>query len=138
MNVIYSLTCFYSDSNDILNKFSYFQYLYINSKDTVNSHWEFVNIWIKITSEILQFLPSFNLGNSIPALKLTQICCIKFMNVSFLENWQFNHKLAPPFLHTYQTQKIVLIIRQNIKVSKIQKYQFSNSLVNWEKFGSTA
>ena len=40
MNCIYSLTCFYSDPNDILSKFSClvctcFQYLYINSKDTV-------------------------------------------------------------------------------------------------------
>ena len=25
-----------------------------------------------------------------------------------------------------------------MKVSRIQKFQFSNSLVNWEKFGSTA
>ena len=25
-----------------------------------------------------------------------------------------------------------------MKVSETQKYQFSNSLVNWEKFGSTA
>ena len=32
-----------------------------------------------------------------PALKLTQnYYCIFF----FLENWQFNHKLAPPLLHT--------------------------------------
>ena len=41
MNCIYPVPCFSSDSNDILNKFSclvftWFQYLYINLKDTVN------------------------------------------------------------------------------------------------------
>ena len=46
MNFIYSLPCFFSDSDDILNKFSClvctrFRYLYINSKDSkfhLNSH----------------------------------------------------------------------------------------------------
>ena len=50
------------------------------------------------------------------------------MNISFPENWQYNHKLT--LLHTYQDRKIALKIRQNIKVI--------GSLVNWEKFGSTA
>ena len=41
MNCIYSLPCFCSDSNDVLNKFScliytWFQNLYINSKDRLN------------------------------------------------------------------------------------------------------
>ena len=57
------------------------------------------------------------------------------MNI-FLENWQFNHKLTP--LHTYQAWMIAPTIWQNMNVSGTQKYQFSNSLVNWEKFGSTA
>ena len=69
-------------------------------------------------------------------LKLPQIVAQTFMNISFLENWQFNHKLT--LLHTYQAWKIALTIWQNIKVSGTQKYQFFNSLVNWEKFGSTA
>ena len=73
-----------------------------------------------------------------PALKVTQICCINIhetLNISYLENWQFKHKLAPPLLHAW---KIVLTIRENTKVSETQKYQFSNSLVNWKKFGSIA
>ena len=74
----------------------------------------------------LQFLPS-----------ITQFCYIN-LNVFFLENWQFlNHKLAPPLLFTYQAWKSNLTIWQNMKVSAIQKFQFPNSLVNWQKFGST-
>ena len=73
-----------------------------------------------------------------PALKLTQIYCIN-MNISFLENWEFlNQKLVPPLLLTYQAGKSSLTIWQNMKVSGIQKFQFSNSIVNWQKFGSTA
>ena len=69
----YSQTCFCSNSNDILNKFSqllctWFQYLYISSKNSelhLNSHYEFGNICIRILTGILQFLPLFNLGNRI-------------------------------------------------------------------------
>ena len=60
------------------------------------------------------------------------------MNIFFLENWQFNKKVAPPLLYIYQAWKTVLTVWQNMKVSEIQKFQFSNSLVSWEKFGSTA
>ena len=56
------------------------------------------------------FYAHLNLETVFPALKLTQICCIN-MNISFLENWQFNHKLAPPLLLlTYQTWKSILTI----------------------------
>ena len=44
------------------------------------------------------FYPHLSLETVFPALKLTQICCIN-MNIFFLENWQFNHKLAPPLLN---------------------------------------
>ena len=40
------------------------------------------------------FYPHLSLETIFLALKLIQICCIN-MNTSFLENWQFNHKLAP-------------------------------------------
>ena len=69
--------------------------------------------------EILQFLPSYMFGKVFP------------------ENWQFNHKLVPSLLLTYHTWKTVLTIQQNIKVRGIQKFKFSNSLVNWGKFEST-
>ena len=139
MNCIYSLACFCSDTNDILNKFSclvctWFQYLLYkarrHSKLHLISH-SIKNlltfICIRIPSQILQLL-----------LKVTQICCIK-MNISVFQNWQFNHKLLPsPLLLTYQTWKNILTIWWNMKVSRIQKFQFSNPLVNWEKSGSTA
>ena len=79
------------------------------------------------------FYPNLSLETVFPALKLTQICCINIYDIAFPENWQFNHKLAPPFLHTYQAWKTVLTIRQNVKVNGTQKYQFSNSLVNKPK-----
>ena len=78
------------------------------------------------------FYPQLNLETVFSAIKLTQICCIN-MNISFFENWQFNYKLAPTLLLTYQAWKSILTIWQNMKVSGTQKLQFSNSLVNWEK-----
>ena len=55
------------------------------------------------TSSHFCYVPGSHLSleTVFPALKLTQICCIN-MKISFLENWQFNHKLTPPLLHTYQ------------------------------------
>ena len=41
------------------------------------------------------------------------------MNIFFLENWQITKKIA---------------LYQNMKVSGAQKFQFFNSLRNWEKF----
>ena len=52
------------------------------------------------------FYPHLSFETVFPVLKLTQTCCIN-MYISFLENWQFNHKLAPPLLHTYQAWKTV-------------------------------
>ena len=85
----------------------------------LNSHRKFVNIHMRNLVKLWKFSLHLSLETVLPALKLT-ICYIN-MRVSFLENWQFNHKLA--FL------KLQL---------KLQKFQLSNSLVNWEKFGSTA
>ena len=82
------------------------------------------------------FYPHLSLETISPIIKLTQICCIK-MHISFLENWQFlNHKLALPLLLIYEAWKSNLTIWQNMRVSRIQKFQFSNSIVNWQKFGS--
>ena len=36
-------------------------------------------------------------------------------------------------LQTYRSRKTILTIRQNMKLSGLQKSQFPNSLVNWEK-----
>ena len=85
----------------------------------LNSDQKCVNIRIRNLLKFWKFSLHLSLETVLPALKLT-ICYIN-MRVSFLENWQFNHKLA--FL------KLQL---------KLQKFQLSNSLVNWEKFGSTA
>ena len=90
MNCIYSLPCFPSDSNNILNKFScllstWFQYLYINSKNSkfhLNALKESVNICIRVLSEILQFFTHLSLETVFQALTLTQICCVN-MNIFF-------------------------------------------------------
>ena len=74
MNSIYSLFCFTSDSDDLLNTFlclicTWFQYLYINSNDIVN----FIYTLIKNLSFKLGKIPSTysdtNLFLNIPNLK---------------------------------------------------------------------
>ena len=148
VNCIYSLACFCFDTN-ILNTFSCLvctslQYLLYkfkrHSKFHLNSHpiknlLTFASVY---PVKFCNFYPHLSLETMFPAVKLTQICCIN-MDISFLENWQsLNHKLAPPLILTYQAWKSNLTIWQNMKVSGIQKFQFSNSIVNWQKFGSTA
>ena len=54
------------------------------------------------------------------------------MNISLLENWQFHYKLAAPLLHMPER----LTIQQKMKLRAIQKSQFSNFSVNYEKFES--
>ena len=107
-NCIYSLTCVPSDSNDIPNKFSclvctWVQYLYINFKDTINSIWNLIRNLLRFASgylvSICNFYPHLSLRTLFPALKLTQLCFINLNIFFFLENWQFNHKLAPLPLH---------------------------------------
>ena len=149
INCIYFLPCFCFDTN-ILNMFVFMfgmylvQYLLWKSKDTVNCIW--TPIPLRICKHLLQdnlvkfcnFYPHLNLETVFPALKLTQIYCMD-MNISFLENWQFlNHKLAPSLLLTYQAWKSNLTTWQNMKVSGIWKFPFSNSIVNWQKFGNAA
>ena len=46
------------------------------------------------------------------------------MNISFLEQWQFNQKLPAPPLRTYQAWKIVDTIRQNMKVTELKNINF--------------
>ena len=112
INCIYSLACFCFDTN-ILNKFSclvctWFQYLLYkfkrHSKLHLKSH-PFKNLLTSASGYLVTFCNFYShlsLETVLPALILTQICCIN-MNISFLENWQFNHKLAPPLLLlTYQ------------------------------------
>ena len=95
MNCIYSLPCYCSDSNDILNKFSFllrtwFQNPYINPKDS-KLHFKivFLNIYIRITCEFLHFYSHLGLETIFAALKLTQICWIN-INIFFcnlITNW---------------------------------------------------
>ena len=114
------------------------QYLDINSKDTENPistpNKNFLTFAWGYLVKYCNFYPRLSLETVFPALKLTQICYIN-MNISFLKNWKFNHKLSPPLLHTPPLSSTPSL--KDSKVSRKQKLQFSNSLVNWEKFGST-
>ena len=116
MNCIFSLPCFCSDSNYILNKFSclvyaWFQYLHMNSKDKLNCIWTplkgLLKLPLTLASEYLvqfcNFCPHLSSSIVFSVLKLAQIFCINIFEHFF--SW---------------------------------KLTFSNSLVNWEKFGSTA
>ena len=129
MNCIYFLPCFCSDSNGILNKLSclvhtWFQYLYINSKDGLNYIWTPIENLLSLSSKyqvkFYNFYPYLSLKTVFSVLKLTKICCINiYEHFFFLENWQFNYKLT--LLHIYQAWKRALTIWQNIKVSATQK-----------------
>ena len=133
MNCNYSLPCFCSDSNDLI-RFSclvctWFQYLYIKSKDTVNCIRTPIKNFLTFASGYLvkfcNCYPHLSLETVLLALKLTQIWCCINVNMSFLENWKFNHKLAPLLLQTHQAWKTVFTIWQIMKVSKILKFHFS-------------
>ena len=136
INCIYSLACFYFYAKIYWIIFHVWYVLRSNiyqrhSKLHLNSHP--IKNFLTFASEYLvkfcNFYPHLSLETVFPALKLTQICCTN-MNISFFESWKFlNHKLAPPFLLTYQTWKSDLTIWQTMKVSGIQKFQFSNSVV---------
>ena len=113
----------------------WFQYLFYkfkrHSKLHLSSH--SIKNLLTFTSGYLVkfhiFYLHLNLEAVFTALKLTQVCC-RNINICFLENWEFNHKLTPPLLLIYQAWKSILTIWQNMKVSRIQKFQFCNSLVN--------
>ena len=127
MNCIYSLPCFCSDSNDILNKFLCLVCNLVPiSLCKFKIHKNLLTFASGCLVKFCSFYTRLSLETVFPALKQAQICYID-MNAFFLENWQFKHKLAPPLLHTYQAWNTVLTIGKNMKVSGIQKFQFSNS-----------
>ena len=145
MKCIFYPPCLCVDSIDILNIFSclvcnWLQHLHIDSKDTEN--------WIKSSIRNLlisnsgylvkffSFFPHLCLETVFP-LKLTQIY-YKNMNIFFLENWQFNNRLTLCLLHTHLAWNAILTIWQNMKISRIQKFQIFNSLMNQDKFESTS
>ena len=49
------------------------------------------------------------------------------MNICLLENWEFNHKLAPPLLTHTKLETLSSKSVENMKVTGIQKSQFLNS-----------
>ena len=61
------------------------------------------------------------------------------MSVIFSENWQFNHKFGLPLSST--NVRYLKDYPHNLSKYEskgLQKFQFSYSLVNWEKIGSAA
>ena len=59
------------------------------------------------------------------------------MNISFLENWQFNHKLAPPHLHTLPSLKPCphnLTKYETKRNSKIPTFQLFRELAEVWKY----
>ena len=103
MNFTYSLPCFSFNFNDMLNTFSclvgtWFQYVYINSKETGSFSSSPIKNLLTFASgslvKVCNFYLHLSLETVFPTLKLTQIGCIN-MKLPFLENSQFNHKLAP-------------------------------------------
>ena len=67
------------------------------------------------------------------ALKLAENS-YKYFNITiFFKNWQFNHQLAPVLICHMLHWKTFLTISQNTNARRLQKWQFSNCLVNYEK-----
>ena len=73
------------------------------------------------------------------ALKLTKNCYLYYNINIFLENWYFDNKLVPPL-----SRHMLYILRdyphnlKNMKARGLQESQFSNTWVNWKKFGPAA
>ena len=81
----------------LLYKFKRHSKLHLNSRTIKN----FLTLALRYLKQFCNFYIQLSLQTIFSALKLTKICCIN-INISFLE---FNHKLFPPLLLTYQTWK---------------------------------
>ena len=80
--------------------------------------------------------PLLSLERTFPALKLTENCYLN-MNIYFLEKCQFNHKLCPSLLYKHSVPERLSSQSNKMKSLELQKSQFFNSLLNWEKSGSS-
>ena len=107
MNCIYTLTCFCSDTNDILNKFlclvcTWFQYLLYKSKryNRLNLNFHPIQNLLTFASGYLvkfcNFYSQLRLETVFPVLKPTQICCIN-INISFTKNCNLFTNWLPSF-----------------------------------------
>ena len=107
MNCIYTLTCFCSDTNDILNKFlclvcTWFQYLLYKSKryNRLNLNFHPIQNLLTFASGYLvkfcNFYSQLRLETVFPVLKPTQICCIN-INISFPKNCNLFTNWLPSF-----------------------------------------
>ena len=73
------------------------------------------------------FYPQLSLETVFLALKLTQICCIN-MNISFLENWQFNRQIGfsssthTPRMKEYPHNLTKYVSEQNSKIPIFQLF----------------
>ena len=130
----------------LLYKFKRHSKLHLNSRTIKN----FLTLASRYLQQFCNFYPQLSLQTIFSALKLTKICCIN-INISFLE---FNHKLVPPLLLTYQTWKyshdltryesgiqtfqLFLWIERNLEVQA--KPTFNNQyfiyFMNWKRLRS--
>ena len=104
MNCIYSLPYFCSDFN-ILNRFSclvctWFQYLYTNSKDTINYiQTPIKNLWTFASEYLVKFCSFYHhlsLKTVLLAFKLTQICCINIYKNFFSWKLAIQSQIGSP------------------------------------------
>ena len=84
--------------------------------------------------KLCNFYPHLSLETLFPVLKLRQICSINII-FPFLENWQFDHKLAPRPLYTPRLKGCPHNLTKYEKRWNSKTLIF-NSLVNCDNFGS--
>ena len=90
---------------------------------------------VAIPGTFCNFFPLLSLETVVPSLKLTQNCYLN-MNIFFLKKWQLNHKLASSLFYEHSVPETLSSQSNKMKSMGLQKSQFLNSLVNWEKLGS--
>ena len=92
-------------------------------------------VLVTMSGKFCNFSPLLSLEIAFPALKLAEICYLN-INISFLEKCQFNHKLVPSPFYKHSVPERLSSQSNKMKSLGLQKSQFLNSLVNWEKSGS--
>ena len=79
--------------------------------------------------KVCKFSPHLTLKSVFPELKLKQNCYTN-MNFFFRQNWQFNHKVGPPFSTNIMYLKDYFYILTKYGIKATSKFQFLSYLVN--------
>ena len=82
------------------------------------------------------FSPRLSLETVVSALKLTKNCYVNMSISFFLKNSNLTINWVPALFHKHTVLERQSSKSNKMKSMELQKSQFLNFLVNWEKFGS--